>query len=203
MDVKVNACGLQCPIPVIQAKKALEDMKEAGTVEVLVDNEVAVQNLMKLAGSKNLEAASEKLEEKVFAVRIAVDGPLKVSDMEETVCIPDSRKKRCVVVLSSNCMGSGAEELGKTLMKGFVLALSKQDTLPETVLLYNSGAYLSCEGSDSVEDLKVLEAEGVEILTCGTCLNYYGLSEKLAVGTVTNMYDIVEKMTQATSIVRP
>ena len=88
-------------------------------------------------------------------------------------------------------------------MKAFVFALTKQDVLPETVLLYNRGAFLSCDGSDSLEDLKTLEAQGVEILTCGTCLNHYGLTDKLKVGTVTNMYVIAEKMTQASLIVKP
>jgi intracellular sulfur oxidation DsrE/DsrF family protein len=71
------------------------------------------------------------------------------------------------------------------------------------MLLYNTGAFLSCEGSDSVEDLRTLAAKGVEILTCGTCLNYYQLTEKLAVGGVTNMYDIVEKQEKAARIIRP
>ena len=108
-----------------------------------------------------------------------------------------------VVVLSSNQMGQGDEALGKLLMKGFVFALTQQDMLPETILLYNSGAFLSCEGSDNLEDLKTLEAQGVEIRTCGTCLNYYGLTDKLAVGSVTNMYDIVETMTSAGKVIRP
>lgn len=108
-----------------------------------------------------------------------------------------------MVVLSSNQMGQGDETLGKLLMKGFVYALTEQDALPELVLLYNSGAFLSCEGSDSLEDLKLLESQGVEILTCGTCLNHYGLGEKLAVGAVTNMYEIVERMTGAKLLVRP
>ena len=108
-----------------------------------------------------------------------------------------------VVVLSSNQMGQGDEALGKLLMKGFVFALTQQDMLPETILLYNSGAFLSCEDSDNLEDLKTLEAQGVEIMTCGTCLNFYGLTEKLAVGSVTNMYVIVEKLTQAGNVVKP
>lgn len=195
MDVKVNACGLQCPIPVLQTKKAIEEMTEEGTVEVLVDNEVAVSNVTKLAASKNLLSSTEQLEDKVFAIRIQVKGEMA----EEK----EAKKGKSVVVLSSDCMGSGSEELGKTLMKGFVLAISKQDVLPGTILLYNSGASLSCQGSDSLEDLKALEEEGVEILTCGTCLNYYGLSEKLGVGTVTNMYDIAERMTNATLIIKP
>ena len=107
------------------------------------------------------------------------------------------------MVLSSDKMGEGDEALGKVLMKGFLYALASQETLPDTVLLYNGGAKLSVEGADSLEDLKLLESQGVEILTCGTCLNHYGLTEKLVVGHVTNMYDICEKMMKAGKIIKP
>ena len=100
-------------------------------------------------------------------------------------------------------MGTGDDELGAVLMKGFIYALSQQDELPKTILFYNSGAKLACEMSPTLEDLMSLEANGVEILTCGTCLNHYGLTEKLKVGGVTNMYVIAEKMTQADLIVQP
>ena len=125
------------------------------------------------------------------------------AEEEEISCSPDSRRKGLVAVLSGNVMGTGEEKLGKALMKAFVFALTKQDVLPETILCYNSGAYLTCEGSESLEDFKALEAEGVNIMTCGTCLDFYGMKEKLAVGTVTNMYDIVETMENAKSIIRP
>ena len=105
--------------------------------------------------------------------------------------------------LSTDKMGEGDESLGKTLMKGFIYALTQQETLPKTILLYNRGAFLSTEGSASLEDLTLLQEEGVEILTCGTCLNHYGLAEKLKVGEVTNMYDIVERMTGASKLIRP
>ena len=108
-----------------------------------------------------------------------------------------------VVAIASATMGDGSEELGKTLLKAFVFALTQQDKLPKTILFYNGGAALSCEGSAMLEDLKALEAQGVEILTCGTCLNFYGLTEKLAVGSVTNMYTIAEKLTQAGNVVKP
>jgi selenium metabolism protein YedF len=100
-------------------------------------------------------------------------------------------------------MGEGNDELGEVLMKGFLYALSQQDVLPSTILFYNGGARLTCGDSPSIEDLRSLEAQGVEILTCGTCLNYYQLTEKLAVGGVTNMYAIVEKLTQADLVIRP
>ena len=108
-----------------------------------------------------------------------------------------------VVVISSDRMGTGNDDLGKVLIKGFIFAVSQLDTLPKTMLFYNGGATLTAEGSDSLEDLKSLEAQGVNIMTCGTCLDYYGLKEKLQVGTVTNMYSIVETMQGAGHIMRP
>ena len=118
------------------------------------------------------------------------------------VCTSDARTDT-VVAISAAVMGEGSEELGKTLLKAFVFALTQQDKLPKTILFYNGGAALTCEGSAMLEDLKALEAQGVEILTCGTCLNFYGLTEKLAVGSVTNMYTIAEKLTQAGNVVKP
>lgn len=100
-------------------------------------------------------------------------------------------------------MGTGNDELGKVLIKGFIFAVTQLDKLPKTMLFYNGGATLTTEGSDSLEDLKSLEAQGVEIMTCGTCLDYYGLKDKLAVGSVTNMYSIVETQAKATKIINP
>ena len=107
------------------------------------------------------------------------------------------------VVLSAEKMVMGNDELGGALMKAFVFALSQQETLPDTILCYNGGVKLTCEGSESLEDLKYMAARGVEIMSCGTCLNFYDLKEKLAVGEVTNMYVIVEKMSGADRVVRP
>ena len=88
-------------------------------------------------------------------------------------------------------------------MKGFLFAVSQLPKLPKTILFYNGGAKLTVEGSDSLEDLKKMEAQGVEILTCGTCLNHYGLTDSLKVGEVTNMYVIAETMAGAAKIVKP
>ncbi|HIV80060.1 MAG TPA: sulfurtransferase-like selenium metabolism protein YedF, partial [Candidatus Avanaerovorax faecigallinarum] len=105
--------------------------------------------------------------------------------------------------ISSDRMGEGNDELGKVLMKGFIYALSQLEKLPETILFYNGGATITCEGSESLADLRSMEEQGVKIFTCGTCLDYYGLKEKLAVGTVTNMYAIVETMASAGRVIRP
>ena len=93
--------------------------------------------------------------------------------------------------------------MGAILLKGFIYALTQQDELPDQILFYNGGATLTTEGSDSLDDIKSLEAQGVEIKTCGTCLNYYGLIDKLKVGEVTNMYDIVETLAKASKVVKP
>ena len=206
--IKVDAMGDQCPIPVIKTKKALKEITETTLVEVHVDNEVAVQNLSKMAKQKNLEYKCEKLEEQHYIIKINAEAEgvsiqqKAPAENDKEICYPD-RKSNTVVVLSSNQMGNGSEELGQILMKGFIFALTELDELPSTVLLYNSGVKLSTEGSNSIEDLKTLQAQGVEILSCGTCLNYYDLTEKLRVGDVTNMYFILEKMAQADKIIRP
>ena len=207
--VTINAMGDTCPIPVIKTQNAIKALTKAEEVEVLVDNEVAVQNLTKLAGSLGCEVKSEKKAEKEYRVVITVSEnnlqgqeDEKKETVAEAACIPDARDNT-VIVISSDKMGEGEEELGKVLIKGYIYALTQLETLPKTILFYNKGAYLTCEGSASLEDLKSLEAQGVEIFTCGTCLNYYGLSEKLQVGSVTNMYVIADTMAKAGKVVKP
>lgn len=202
--VTVNALGEQCPMPVVKASRALREMTEPGILEVLVDNETAVQNLTRLASGHKLTAKAEKRSEKEFAVTMEVTEPQGTAPLEEPalVCAPDARGK-LVVAVDAAIMGRGSEELGKVLMKGFFFAVTQLPELPEAMLFYNGGAHLTCQGSESLEDLKSLEAQGVEILTCGTCLNHYGLTEQLAVGGVTNMYSIVEKLAGAAKVVKP
>ena len=195
-DILVNAVGEQCPIPVVKATQALRAMREPGTLEVLVDNEIAV----------HLASVAEQRGEKLFAVTMTVTEPMGDAPVEEIQCAdcaPAVQSGGVVVAVGTDVMGQGSDELGKTLMKGFLFALGQLPQLPETVLFYNGGARLTVEGSDSLEDLRALEARGVEILTCGTCLNYYGLTEKLSVGSVTNMYAIAEKLAGAGKVVRP
>lgn len=203
--IKVNALGDACPIPVVKTKNAIKELNGSGQVEILVDNEIAVQNLTKMANQKNYGITSEKLKERKYRVVMTVGDTVKTEaeDKEtEVTCVPCT-DSRTVVVISSDTMGQGDDVLGKLLMKGFIFALTQQDALPSTLLFYNGGARLTCEDSPTLEDLRSLEAQGVEILTCGTCLNHYGLTEKLQVGGVTNMYTIAEKMTQAGRIVKP
>lgn len=224
MRKSIDARGMQCPLPVIETKKALKDLTD-GMVEVFVDNEIAVQNLAKMAKQMKLMFTSEKITQDHYAVRIEITDQEKEvvnhqnnnsnqdvqSNSSQDITLvstidqgnPDSREESTIIVLSSDHMGEGNEQLGKTLMKGFIYALTELEKLPEKIILYNGGAKLSVEGSDSLEDLKLLEGQGVEILTCGTCLNFYEISDKLSVGSVTNMYAIAEMMTNASKIIKP
>ena len=203
MEKIIDCRGLACPLPVVNAKKAAESMNPGDVLTVLVDNEIAVQNLSRFAEHKGFGVSAQKKGEKEYAVIMSISGEVVESKEEEVACVMDSRRKGMLVVLSGNVMGTGDAKLGTSLMKAFVFALTKQDQLPDTILCYNTGAYLTCEGADTLEDLKLLESEGVTILTCGTCLDFYGLKEKLAVGGVTNMYDIVERMENAAQIIKP
>lgn len=222
----IDARGKQCPQPVIETKRALGELK-AGTLEILADNAIAVQNLIKLAAYEGLACRSEQTGEKEFRVWMTVgetgedtsgtdgqgedietagdSGNAEKAEEKDVGrnCMPDRKRAGCVVAIGADHMGEGDPVLGRLLMKGFVYSLTQLDRLPETILLYNGGATLSVEGAETLEDLKTLEAQGVEIMTCGTCLNHYGWAEKLAVGSVTNMYVIAEKLTGAACVIRP
>ena len=202
--LRVDARGDACPLPVVKAKKAIAALAGAGEVEVLVDNEIAVQNLTRMAAGNHLPAKAEKKGEHLFVVTMEVAAPAGDAPVEEPAlsCAPDQRGDR-VVAVDSETMGRGSDELGQLLMKSFIFAVSQLPRLPRTVLFYNGGAKLTVEGSESLEDLRNMEAQGVEILTCGTCLNFYGLAEKLAVGGVTNMYAIVEALANAGKVIKP
>ena len=132
-----------------------------------------------------------------------IDPHAELPDSADGICTVPAAADNTVVAVSADHMGEGQGELGKNLLKAFLYALSQQESLPKAILFYNGGASLTCQGSLSLEDLQSMAERGVEILTCGTCLNYYGLSDKLQVGEVTNMYVIAEKQMQADLILRP
>lgn len=202
---RIDARGQACPLPVVRAKKALAAMGE-GVLEVLVDNETAVHNLEALGKALKVEASGEERGASTFAVTFA-KGAASVSaaTAQDAACpaVQATPTGGVVAVIPSEFMGSGDDELGAVLMKGFVFALTQLDELPETVLMYNGGVKLACAGSSSLDDLRALAEAGVEVMSCGTCLNHYGLAEQLEVGEATNMYVIVEKQANARGIIRP
>ncbi len=195
----VDARGMACPIPVVKANQALAQMNE-GVLEVHVDNSVAVENLKRMALQKGLPVKTEQPEADHYVVTIPVTGAVDTT-MPEITCTDCGTNT--VIAVDTDIMGRGNDELGAVLIKGFLFAVSRLETLPKTILFYNGGAKLTTEDSASLEDLRLMEQQGVEILTCGTCLNYYGLTEKLAVGSVTDMYTIVERLSRAEKVIKP
>jgi len=201
--MKMDFKGEICPIPVIRTKNALKSIEKDGTILAIVDNEIAKENLEKMAKELGYQYSSKIISKDHYEVEIIKGLGSNENDDDNRSEDLDISKKNTVVVISSDKMGEGNDELGEVLIKGFIYALTEIEKLPATIIFYNGGAKLSTKESPAIEDLKKLEAAGVEILTCGTCLNYYGLTEDLAVGGVTNMYSIVEKMSAANNIIKP
>ncbi|HOA88809.1 sulfurtransferase-like selenium metabolism protein YedF [Propioniciclava tarda] len=197
----LDLTGKSCPIPVIETKKALEASAPGTTFEVIVDNPTSVENLAKFASQRGYGFVRGSDAPGEFRVQLT-SPDADAAGSAEGAPAASGRKVR-VVAVSSRTMGEGDERLGATLLKGFLYALTEADAWPDSVLFYNGGAYLTTEGSESIEDLKRLEDAGVQVLTCGTCLNHYGLGDKLAVGGVSNMYTIVEILSAADLIIKP
>lgn len=195
---KLDMTGNPCPIPVVQAKKALAEA-DTTVVEVTVDNEVAVQNLKKMADGMGHGFAHRKAGDERWVVEITKGagggGACEVMPVEAVVDAPGGVGP--TVLITGQGMGSGADELGRMLMKGFIFSLTELSPAPRAVIFLNGGAKLTTEGANTVPDLKALEAKGVEILTCGTCANYFELTEKLAVGAITDMMGITSRLAAA------
>ena len=191
MSKIVDAKGKNCPIPVIMAKKEIDAGESSFVVEV--DNDTAVQNLVRLAGSSGYISSVED-KEGIFSVAFAKDenaDPVLSKKADGTYC----------VFVGKDIIGAGSEELGLNLMRMFFYALSQSDNLPESILFMNAGVKLPAGDEQSIEHLNVLASKGVEILVCGTCLNYYKIADDLKVGTVSNMYDILSKMQSSGKVI--
>ncbi|MDH8679208.1 sulfurtransferase-like selenium metabolism protein YedF [Fusibacter bizertensis] len=196
MEVKIDARGLLCPKPVIETKKALEGLKE-GNIITLVDNQVAKDNVSKLAKSLNLH----------FCVTEA-DGNYEISIFKGAYAqsAEDMVQKRpdlanLVILVGKDTMGDGERELGEVLIKSYFYALSEAEPYPKAIIFINSGIRLTTMNLQVIEYLKKLSDMGTEILSCGTCLDYYGLKDMLQIGGISNMYTIVELMNEANNTI--
>jgi len=194
---KIDALGKACPLPVIETKKAL---REHEVVQTLVDNEIATQNLKKMAEQLGYIYQMDQVAPNHYTVVIS-KANADLTDEIPQAAEPIATVDDYIVVVDTNVMGRGSDELGKNLLKGFIYSLTEQDVLPEKVIFYNGGVQSVVEGAVSLEDIRGLAEQGVEIYACGACLNFYELTA--AVGEVTNMYRIVEMMRQAPKIVKP
>jgi selenium metabolism protein YedF len=188
----VDARGLACPQPVVLAKKALADHDE---VVVLVNDATAQENVRKLAASLGC-AVSE--QEDGADTRLTITRQA-ACPMAEEIIAPGGP---VVAVLGSDTMGSGDDTLGAVLMKSFLHTLLDTSPRPDVLVLFNTAVRLAVAGSEVLDDLHALAGQGTRILVCGTCLGFFELKDRLAVGSVSNMYDIAQAMLQAGRIVR-
>lgn len=188
----IDCKGLKCPQPVINTKKYFDSIEE-GQATIIVDNEVSKNNISKFAESNGFKC---ELEEK--------DGFYHLTISKEACgCKPiDFNEKKLTIVVSNDKLGLGDDKLGTTLMKSYFYALSESDTIPAHLLFLNGGVKLTVEGSDCLDSIIKLKERGVEVLSCGTCLDFFNLKEKLAVGEITNMYTIIEKMNNSDNTIK-
>lgn len=189
----IDCKGLKCPQPVINTKKYFDSIQE-GEAEVIVDNEVSMNNVCKFAESNGFEKSV-----------VETEGMYHINIKKSCDCCKPmnfDEKKKFTLLVSSDKLGLGDDKLGATLMKSYMYALSENDVLPDDLLFLNSGVKLAIEGSECLESLKAIRDRGVNIYSCGTCLDFYGIKDKLAIGEITNMYTIVEKMNSADNTIK-
>lgn len=186
----IDAKGLLCPQPVILTKKTLESIDE-GEVVVLVDNTTAKENISRLAHNLGYGISIEECAG-VFSIKI-VKGSNK--------SVKFSQKESIVIVVGTDKLGTGDDALGAVLMKSYTYALTETNPLPKAMLFLNSGAKLTVSDSPVLENIKKLSTLGVEIMTCGTCLDFFGIKDTLSVGVISNMYSIIETQFMATTVI--
>jgi selenium metabolism protein YedF len=183
---EIDCRGLDCPAPVIATKKGIEE-HSGSSFRVLLDKGAARENVLRFCASKRCTVFEEMGDENTS---LTITCQLEPSVNE---CFDNSLLSK-VILISSDKLGSGSDELGKLLMKNFIITLLELQKQPEKIIFVNSGVLLTSAGSELLEPLTKLSNAGVEILSCGICLDYYGIREKLAAGAVSNMYTIAESM---------
>lgn len=197
--MQLDVRGVTCPKPVIMCLEALGSVPVGGTLEVLVNDEVALGNLTRLANDKGLDLVVEDHGDHKTMLMTVNEAAVEVADAEaeaaEICDVVEEDTTPAIVAFDADVMGRGDDELGHILIKGLIYALAHGDTVPGTALFYNGGARLTCEGSESVEDIQELESRGCTVLTCGTCLDFYGIKDQLQVGGITNLYEIAKLIT--------
>jgi selenium metabolism protein YedF len=198
--LEIDCRGKACPEPVILTKDALAHIKE-GELTILVDNPSSSENVERFAQSQRCLVKVERRGQD-FLLHIQKGEAIEPSDEEASVR-ENEKPEKVVVYINSHLLGIGDEALGSFLMKAFLKTLMDLETKPYRLILINSGVQLASEGSKVLEMLKGLSEKGVEIVSCGTCIDFYGLKDKMEVGVVSNMYDIIQSLLKADRLIKP
>jgi selenium metabolism protein YedF len=204
----VDAKGMLCPKPLIMTKKALKDFK--GEVTVLIDNKTSWENVSRFLSDNSISFRSSE-EGGIYSLIVEADGSGESMSNAEDYCpLPAApvRKKTAaasghVICFKSDKMGDGPEELGRILIQGFCSTIKETSPLPSALVFYNTGVLLAKEGSPVLDSLMELEKDGMKILVCGTCADYFGIKEQIKAGVISNMYDILSCLSSAGSVLNP
>ena len=198
----VDGKGLLCPQPLILTRKALKNCLPGETLKIEVDNRIAFQNILTYLKDQSLVPFGEE-RAGLFYITV-VNQPVEAKEGDGACSIdPGLCSSAYVVVVSSDRMGEGDPQLGAILMKGFLNALNEQPVLPTHLIFYNSGVKLTTADSGVLTSLQTLEEGGVEILVCGTCIDFYEIKAQMAVGRISNMFTITETMAKTGHILKP
>lgn len=187
----IDCRNMACPAPVITVKKALEQHSE---IQVQLDDGAPRENVARFAVNRGYEVREERCGNG-WSLTIRRGNNSKAT---ETGSAPDDT----VLMITSDRLGDGPEELGRLLMKNFVFTLLESSKLPSRMLFLNSGVRLTTEGSEVLEALGKLTGMGVEILSCGLCLDFFGIKDKLRSGATTNMLTTVEAVLSTARVIR-
>ena len=201
----VDTKGLKCPVPIIETKKALKSSAAGETFELLTDNKTAFSNISRFLNDNRIKfSVIENNEVWTFSITNEQGTEIKTSP-EEYCELPAEEKttRNFSVVISSEIMGQGDDELGRRLMKSFFTALSCLDNLPAAIMFYNSGVKLTIDDSPVIDIIHEIENKGVEVLICGTCVEHFKLGEKIHIGQISDMYMITQKLSETGNIIRP
>lgn len=191
--MKIIDCRNQdCPLPVINTKKAL---KEHNEIQIIVDDGAPHENVVRFSRNRGYHV-TEQQNDSSWVLTITGNPDKAVPALRAT---PGGKQ---ILLITSERLGEGSDELGKLLMKNFIHTLLESNTLPSHMLFLNSAVFLACEGSDVLEALKKLQGMDVEIFSCGVCLDFFKLKDKLQAGATTNMLVTVESLLAADQVIK-
>lgn len=191
MSIELDFRGMNCPLPVVNTKKHFDSIEEGDAI-IIVDNEVAKDNLLKFAASNNFESKFEQKDELFYVSMIKT---------KDSCCEIAKKQEKFTIAVGSNVLGNGDEKLGNILIKSYMFALSEASEIPTDMIFFNSGVKLTVEDAETLVSLNKLTERGVKIQVCGTCLDFYNIKDKIAVGEISNMYSIVETMNSSDKVI--
>lgn len=199
----VDAKGKLCPVPLIMTKKALMEIGPNEELTVIVDNETSMKNVKRFLEDHQMKITVNE-RGNTWEIWVNKTGEMEASVQAEAYCTTSPQEDSSyVVAFQRDHMGDGDMELGKTLLKAFINTLPEADRRPETLIFLNAGVFMVTDSSPVLETLRKLEGAGTKIIACGTCLDFYQLKEKLAVGRISNMYEILETLSKTPKVIYP